>query len=282
MNNNDEKTKKSLVQRLGLNWFSLVLFVGFTFVVLAISGVFGPLAKVEFVMIDWNRPLLKQLDWLLIFDFAVMMLLLNFGADLEKDLLIIVVGLFGGLYIESWGTQTELWIYYTEERPPWWIIPAWPLASLAIDRLVRLLNRFVTRGRDNQRAFAVGYWITLIPFFLLTLVFVWPTTAKSLTIISVALCALIIFTPIDYRMAFLNFIAGAGLGYFLELWGTTRYCWTYHTQEQPPLFAVLAHGMAAVAFWRAGLLLKQALSIIQFRRNNRINNATRIIGESEN
>lgn len=51
-------------------------------------------------------------------------------------------------------------------------------------------------------------------------------------------------------------LAGAGLGYFLELWGTTRECWTYYTLQTPPLFAVLAHGMAAVAFWRAGLVVK--------------------------
>jgi hypothetical protein len=55
----------------------------------------------------------------------------------------------------------------------------------------------------------------------------------------------------------LVFWAGAGLGYFLELWGTTRACWTYYTYQTPPLFAVMAHGMAAVAFWRAGLLMKK-------------------------
>ena len=55
----------------------------------------------------------------------------------------------------------------------------------------------------------------------------------------------------------LTFAAGAGLGYFLEVWGTTRECWTYYTRETPPLFAVLAHGMAA-AFWRAGLLFHLA------------------------
>jgi len=40
------------------------------------------------------------------------------------------------------------------------------------------------------------------------------------------------------------------------LWGTTRQCWTYYTRQTPPLFAVLAHGMAAVAFWRAQLALE--------------------------
>jgi hypothetical protein len=70
------------------------------------------------------------------------------------------------------------------------------------------------------------------------------------------LCILLILTPTDYRLAWLIFVAGTGLGYYLELWGTTRACWTYYTNQTPPLFAVLAHGMAAVAFWRAGLMLK--------------------------
>jgi hypothetical protein len=70
---------------------------------------------------------------------------------------------------------------------------------------------------------------------------------------SLILCILLILTPTDHRFALLTFIAGSGLGYYLELWGTTRQCWTYYTYQTPPLFAVLAHGMAAVAFWRAGL-----------------------------
>ena len=88
------------------------------------------------------------------------------------------------------------------------------------------------------------------------LAFVAPTFDKSYTWLSLLLCGLLILTPTDHRMAFLTFLAGAGLGYYLELWGTTRECWTYYTFQKPPLFAVLAHGMAAVAFWRAGLVLK--------------------------
>ena len=41
--------------------------------------------------------------------------------------------------------QAHLWIYYTRERPPLWIIPAWPIASLSIDRLTRLLNHLLQR-----------------------------------------------------------------------------------------------------------------------------------------
>ena len=56
-------------------------------------------------------------------------------------------------------------------------------------------------------------------------------------------------------MMVLIFVAGAGLGYFLEVWGTTRQCWTYYTHQTPPLFAVFAHGLAAVAFWRVGMVI---------------------------
>jgi len=96
------------------------------------------------------------------------------------------------------------------------------------------------------------------------LAFVAPTFTKSYTILSLLLCGLLILTPTDHRLALLTFIAGVGLGYFLELWGTTRECWTYYTYQKPPLFAVLAHGMATVAFWRTGLVLKTLWSKARF------------------
>jgi hypothetical protein len=104
--------------------------------------------------------------------------------------------------------------------------------------------------------FTTFYWLTFASFLSLMVLFVAPTFDKSYTWLSLGLCVLLICTPTDYRFALLTFIAGAGLGYFLELWGTTRECWTYYTLQKPPLFAVLAHGMAAVAFWRAGLVVK--------------------------
>ena len=88
------------------------------------------------------------------------------------------------------------------------------------------------------------------------LVFVTPTFDKSYTWFALALCILLVLTPTNHRFALLTFMAGSGLGYYLELWGTTRQCWIYYTYQTPPLFAVLAHGMAAVAFWRAGLMVK--------------------------
>jgi hypothetical protein len=176
------------------------------------------------------------------------------------------------LAIESWGTQTNLWHYYTAERPPLWIIPAWPIASLSIDRITRFLDWTIDQRPSQLNStilhslFMILYWIVFASFLILMLVFVSPTFDKSLTWLALILCVLLILTPTDHQFALLTFIAGAGLGYYLELWGTTRECWTYYTNQTPPLFAVLAHGMAAVAFWRAGLMLKTLLARLGFLR----------------
>jgi hypothetical protein len=200
-------------------------------------------------------------------------------ADLRVDALIVLVGTLGGLVIESWGTQTNLWFYFTAQRPPLWIIPAWPIASLSIDRITRLgnflINKFTNENTEESHGsllFKVLYWLIFSSFLILMLVFVTPTIGKSYTIMAILLVVLLILTPTDHRMAVMTFVAGAGLGYFLELWGTTRQCWTYYTYQTPPLFAVLAHGMAAVSFWRAGLLMRQVwgklTKWIRFRESN--------------
>ncbi len=254
----DPPVSKRLLAALGWTRSSYVLMSVFVAIVLLIVVVWWPLAEEYLAYIDWSQPLWKQLDWLLIGVFAVMSVLIMAGAELKSDAFVVFVGLFGGLVIESWGTQTSLWTYYTLERPPLWIIPAWPIASLSIDRLVRLLEKTL-RVSKTLRVWTALYWLIFPAFYALMLAFVWPTLDKSFTWLSLALCALLIATPTDYRVAVLTFAAGTALGYFLELWGTTRACWTYYTQQTPPLFAVLAHGFAAVAFWRAGLLIRQVI-----------------------
>ncbi|MBM4422939.1 MAG: hypothetical protein FJ030_06040 [Chloroflexi bacterium] len=238
------------------SYFMLSVF----FILLFVIGVvWWPLVEANLAIIDWSQPLwieiIRKMDWLLLFDFVVMTLLIMARADLKSDALIVAVGFAGGLVIESWGTQTHLWNYFTLERPPLWIIPAWPIASLSIDRLYRFLDRLRIFNIPYS-AFRILYWLLFLSFYALMLRFVWPTLDKSLTLAALALCALLILSPTDHRAAVLTFVAGSSLGYFLELWGTTRACWIYYTFETPPLFAVLAHGMAAVAFWRVVLLTK--------------------------
>jgi hypothetical protein len=260
---------------------SSILLGGFFVTILLIIYIWWPLAVDYFAYVDWNGPWWLYIDWLLIGIFGFISATIITRADLKTDWLIIFVGICGGLAIESWGTQTNLWFYYTDERPPLWIIPAWPIASLSIDRITRALG-FLTKNvilrlgsgqapeYKGEKLFKVLYWLTFVSFLSLMLVFVAPTFDKSLTWLALLLCILLILTPTDHRFSLLTFIVGAGLGYYLELWGTTRQCWTYYTFQTPPLFAVLAHGMAAVAFWRAGLMLKTIGGKISLLKRQRV------------
>jgi len=233
---------------------SSYLLAAFVLVCGCIIYFWWPLAVEFLAAVPWNGAWWHDFDWLLVGIYAVMTLLILAHADLKRDVLIIFVATLGGLIIESWGTLTGLWSYFTAERPPLWILPAWPIATLAIDRITRGLDRLLPR--HGVRTFKVLYWLTFLGFYGLMLSFVAPTLTSLMTAGALLLCALLILTPTDARRAWLVFIAGTALGYFLELWGTTRQCWTYYTLQTPPLFAVLAHGVAAVSFWRAGLLVK--------------------------
>lgn len=233
---------------------STILISSFLLVIFLIIYIWWPLAEEYLAYVDWHGPWWLYIDWLLIGIFLFMSLTIVARADLRTDGLIVLVGTVGGLVIEAWGTQTNLWHYYTAERPPLWIVPAWPIATLSIDRITRVLAYLLPVG--YQRVYKTFYWLTFSFFSILMLGFVSPTFHKSYTILAILLCGILILTTSDHRLAFLIFVAGASLGYFLELWGTTRACWTYYTNQTPPLFAVLAHGMAAVVFWRTGLILK--------------------------
>ncbi len=261
---------------------STILLSGFFSIIFLIIYVWWPLAEEYLAYVDWKGPWWLYMDWLLIGLFLFMSLTIVARADLRTDSLIVLVATIGGLVIEAWGTQTNIWFYYTSERPPLWIVPAWPIATLSINRITRLLNWLVERAKLTRpfarftnsqftnspftiprspfsilySPFSLLYWLIFISFLGFMLLFVAPTLSKPYTILALLLCILLILTPTDYRRAVLIFIAGTGLGYFLELWGTTRQCWTYYTYQTPPLFAVLAHGMAAVAFWRTGLIMK--------------------------
>ncbi|HKY55814.1 MAG TPA: hypothetical protein VJM08_15970 [Anaerolineales bacterium] len=245
---------------------SSILLGGFFVTIFLIVYIWWPLAEEYLSYVDWNGAWWHYIDWLLLGIFGFMSVTIIAHANLKTDLLIVFVGICGGLAIESWGTQTNLWFYYTDERPPLWIIPAWPMASLSIDRITRFLLFLTTKVTKEHKektlvgfvsfVFKILYWLTFVIFLILMLSFVAPTFDKSFTWLAIILCVLLILTPTDHRFALLTFIAGSGLGYYLELWGTTRQCWTYYNYQTPPVFAVLAHGMAAVAFWRAGLMLK--------------------------
>ena len=261
---------RNIRQALGFNRHSGTIFSVFFLTCLLIIYIWQPLVKDYFSAYDPAIPWYYYIDWLLIGIFAFMSLTIMARADLRTDALIIFVGMCGGLVIESWGTQTNIWHYYTAERPPLWIIPAWPIASLSIDRITRAMDHVVSKltpkqfgNRGRNILLNIIYWACFGIFYLMMLQFTFPTLEKSYTQAALFICAVLIIFPRDRQMALLVFISGTGLGYFLERWGTTRECWTYYTGETPPLFAVMAHGMAAVSFWRTGLILKQVFQSLQ-------------------
>src|SRR5688572_5853662 len=131
---------------------SSILLGGFFVTIFLIIYIWWPLAVEYFAYVDWSSDWWRYMDWLLLGIFAFMSVTIIAYANLKTDVLIIFVGICGGLAIESWGTQTNLWFYYTDERPPLWIIPAWPIASLSIDRITRALifltTRFTTLAPD--------------------------------------------------------------------------------------------------------------------------------------
>jgi hypothetical protein len=259
-----------------------MLMSGFLMILFLLGYFWWPLAEEYLSYIDWQGEWWRTFDWLLVGIFLFMSLLIMSRADLRTDWKIVFVGMCGGLVIEGWGTQTSIWTYYTLERPPLWIIPAWPIASLAIDRILSWLDRRLPAStaagtsHPGSSFWRAAYWLVFLGFYALMLAFVAPTLDKSLTWMALFLVAFLILTPNDPRKMVLTFLAGAGLGYFLELWGTTRLCWTYYTLQTPPLFAVLAHGMASVAFWRSVLLVNLFGKIFMQRRQVRKSSKTEI------
>src|SRR5215208_2371661 len=191
---------------------SSILLGGFLVTVILIVYIWWPLAEEYLKYVDWDGAWWRYIDWLLVGIFGFMSITIISRANIKTDLLIIFVGVCGGLAIESWGTQTNLWHYYTAERPPLWIIPAWPIASLSIDRITRIIDygvRRLTKEHDAKNLFTILYWLTFASFLSIMFVFVAPTFDKSYTWLSLGLCILLILTPTDHRFALLIFIAGA-------------------------------------------------------------------------
>ncbi|MFH1467421.1 MAG: hypothetical protein ABIO70_23760 [Pseudomonadota bacterium] len=221
-------------------------------------GLRGVMGVVNYDLIDWSLGM----DWLLVGIWAAMAALLIARIDLRHDLPLLAVGFLGGGVIEWWGTQSVLWVYFTKERPPLWILPAWPVAALAIDRLARILDRACPwLGRA-----APAYWLVVPAFVAYMGHFLWIRIHVPASQVVLALMVLVTLVGARPRRDLLLFVAGAALGWFLEYWGTTRYCWTYYTYAKPPLEAVLAHGFATVAFARgvqgfawAGRLTRRAV-----------------------
>lgn len=205
------------------------------------------------------------MDWLLAGTWVWMAAMLTWRVSLRRDLVFLAVGFVGGGVIEWWGTYSKIWSYFTLERPPLWILPAWPIATLAIDRMARMLDRAVPRHAPAQWYF-IAYWVFVPSFVVSMIAFARHTVGIAPTQLVIALMVGVTLACRDPRRDLTLFAAGSLLGIFLEYWGTSRQCWTYYTGQVPPPVACVAHGFAAIAFARGADALNRVLDAALSKR----------------
>ncbi len=199
----------------------------------------------------WNdlaRQNLQVVNWFLITIWLFMTALLCWDVRPSQDVALAVVALAGGFLFEGWGTNTNLWWYFTDEKPPLFILPAWPVAALATARIVFAFDRVLIRW---NLPWTILYWLFVAVFAFGMLRFIRPAITMVPTLLMCGVLIVVIVTCRTPRRDVSLLLAGMALGYFLEYWGTSRACWTYYTRETPPLVTVMAHGYAQVVFARA-------------------------------
>ena len=203
----------------------------------------------EYVSLTW-----EDFDPLLVFCWLLMVGLAAFRFTPRRDLPLAAVAFVGGALIETWGTRSGLWTYFTHEKPPLFILPAWPVAALATERIGRAVARPLARLGD--RSVRALHAAALIAFCILLWTWTAPGRAHPTTAVAYGLVAITCASGKTPREDLVRFVAGSLLGWLLEYWGTTRFCWTYWDGRTPPLASVLSHGFATVAFargvWIAG------------------------------
>lgn len=170
-------------------------------------------------------------------------LLILWGVRPRRDLAMTLGAMAGGLFLEWWGTTTELWHYFSAQRPPPWVLAAWPAVGLAADRLAQVLR--------SSRSLAFLHWPLILLAFGALASLSRPALAHPTTLAVFAVAAVLACAPGDRDEDARVFLAGAFIGVFIEWWGTTRGVWTYHDGRTPPWEAIVAHGLASVTFVRA-------------------------------
>lgn len=218
------------------------------------------LAVGTFAFVVWRRYVSlrwEDFDALLVFSWVLMVGLGAWRVRPRRDLVLASVAFAGGAIIETWGTRSGLWTYFTHEEPPLFILPAWPFAAVATERVSYLVSKGAARVPPKiVRSLEIGAM-----FVFCILLVRWTMTAwfSKWTWIAYAFVVLVCVTSRANRGDLARFVAGSILGYLLEYWGTTRECWVYYDGLTPPLAAVLSHGFATVAFGRLASWVQLAI-----------------------
>lgn len=218
------------------------------------------------LVVGWPQLMHRELevmvasgvDWLLVGIFLFFALCFSLDPN-GHDIPTVAAGFFGGALIEIWGTHTGLWYYYTGERPPLWIIPAWGASALVNEKLLHMLalalparwrERLIS-GRGGTRGERIVHLVLVTLIFGGFLWWTRPVTWQLLNIGAILLILAVMVTSREFPLyAVLLWAVSGGFGVFLEIWGTTRHCWNYYDHLTPSPFPISAHGFAAVIFWR--------------------------------
>ncbi len=234
----------------------------------AVWGIALAVATAAFVI--WRRYISlrwEDFDGLLVFSWVLMVGLGAWRVNIKRDVTLALVAFGGGAIIETWGTRSGLWTYFTHEEPPLFILPAWPFAAIATERISFVVGRGIKRlGPKTARRAEVA---SLAVFCALLLNWTRPAWSSPWTWLAFAFVAIVVSTTHATRDDLARFVAGSILGYLLEYWGTTRECWTYYDHSTPPLTSVLSHGFATVAFARFAHWVTSALSSANKRCSQR-------------
>lgn len=153
------------------------------------------------------------------------------GFDWRRDGKLALMSGVVGLLAEWWGTSLGLWRYYTGETPPLWIVPAWSVGGVVIDRLAAGAPRapFLPTALF---ALSATTWLS----------FMKPDVAPAALLgpFAVALCLFLGRRGEDGAVL----LAGMLAVFFADLWGTTNSCWRYHLHgETLGLWQGIAFGM---------------------------------------
>jgi hypothetical protein len=243
---------------LGFNRASLLTLAALAVVILTLVLRWPQLAAAEWNAVARHPDWWLHADWLLLGLGIFFVFCTAYDAHPRLDLATVAAGMLGGAIIEVWGTRAGVWYYYTGERPPLWILPAWGMSALSNERLQRILMLYlpahwqeeILTGVKGHPAIKKCYFAIM---GALTLFFLWwvrdyLTHPATFVVLALIVSALISGKYPAYALSL--FFTGAMLGILLEIWGTTRHCWNYYDGKTPSPFPIFGHGIAAICFWK--------------------------------
>ncbi|MBT5032769.1 MAG: hypothetical protein HOM55_10795 [Proteobacteria bacterium] len=196
---------------------------------------------------DWDEQLHT------IFLFLLMLLILVIATAVISlkttvifDLAVVLTGLAIGYMVEAWGTRYGLWSYYTNEKPPLWIIPVWPLGALLTDRVNTIWGNIFS-NHCHRATVTRCYWFVAISFLAIIVIFTLPASSNPATYIGILLLGITLTYRPQPETYFPLLIIAAILVLPADYWGTASDCWHYYSYPTNNMLSIdtgVAFGIA--------------------------------------